>query len=78
MRSGIAFGCLVGSTILALSACAGRDPQPIASVQPQDAYSDCTMIRAEIEANNANQCTELGEALNRLAAYSYRPDQKLS
>jgi hypothetical protein len=37
---------------LALSACAGRDPQPIASVQPQDAYSDCTMIRAEIEANN--------------------------
>jgi hypothetical protein len=38
---------------LVLSACAGRDPQPIASVQPQDAYSDCTMIRAEIEANNA-------------------------
>lgn len=38
---------------LALAACAGRDPQPVASVQPQDAYSDCTMIRAEIEANNA-------------------------
>lgn len=38
---------------LALTACAGRDPQPVASVQPQDAYSDCTMIRAEIEANNA-------------------------
>jgi hypothetical protein len=38
---------------LALSACAGRDPQPIASVQAQDVYSDCTMIRAEIEANNA-------------------------
>jgi hypothetical protein len=38
---------------LALSACAGRDPQPIASVQAQDQYSDCTMIRAEIEANNA-------------------------
>jgi hypothetical protein len=37
---------------LALSACAGRDPQPIASVQPQDVYADCTMIRAEIEANN--------------------------
>jgi hypothetical protein len=30
----------------------GRDPQPIVTVQPQDAYSDCTMIRAEIEANN--------------------------
>lgn len=38
---------------IALVGCAGRDPQPIASVQPQDAYADCTMIRAEIEANNA-------------------------
>jgi hypothetical protein len=31
---------------LALSACAGRDPQPIASVQAQDQFADCTMIRA--------------------------------
>jgi len=38
---------------LALSACAGRDPAPVASVQAQDLYADCTMIRAEIEANNA-------------------------
>jgi hypothetical protein len=45
---------------LALSACAGRDPQPIATVQPQDAYSDCTMIRAEIEANNA-KATQLAD-----------------
>ena len=37
---------------VALAACAGRDPQAIASVQAQDAYSNCTMIRAEIEANN--------------------------
>jgi hypothetical protein len=37
---------------LVLSACAGRDPQPIATVQPQDAYSDCAMITAEIDANN--------------------------
>jgi len=36
----------------ALSACAGRDPAPVASVQPQDVYADCMMIRAEIEANN--------------------------
>src|ERR1044071_4492662 len=36
----------------AVCACAGRDPQPVASVQAQDVYSDCTMIRAEIEANN--------------------------
>jgi hypothetical protein len=37
---------------LVLSACAGRDPHPVAVVQPQDAQSDCAMIRAEIEANN--------------------------
>jgi hypothetical protein len=37
---------------VALGGCAGRDPQPIATVQPQDAYADCSMIRAEIEANN--------------------------
>ena len=36
----------------ALAACAGRDPQPIATVQPQDASSDCAMITAEIDANN--------------------------
>jgi len=46
MVSAMAFG-------LALTACAGRDPAPVASVQAQDVYSDCTMIRAEIEANNA-------------------------
>jgi len=50
--------CSAMAVGLALSACAGRDPQPIASVQPQDVYSDCTMIRAEIEANNA-KATEL-------------------
>jgi hypothetical protein len=37
---------------LVLTACAGRDPHPVAVVQPQDAQSDCAMIRAEIEANN--------------------------
>jgi hypothetical protein len=43
--SAIAFG-------VALAACAGRDPQPIATVQPQDVNSDCAMINAEIQANN--------------------------
>jgi cell division septation protein DedD len=38
---------------IAVVGCAGRDPQPIATVQMQDQYADCTMIRAEIEANNA-------------------------
>jgi hypothetical protein len=37
---------------VALSSCAGRDAQPISTVQQQDAYSDCTMIKAEIDANN--------------------------
>ena len=50
MRSKLFFTVAIG---LALSACAGRDPAPVASVQPQDMYSDCAMIRAEIEANNA-------------------------
>jgi len=37
---------------IGLTACAGRDPHPLSVVQPQDAMSDCAMIRAEIEANN--------------------------
>ena len=35
-----------------LASCAGCDPQPIASVQATDQMATCTMIRAEIEANN--------------------------
>ena len=34
------------------AACAGRDPQPVAISQPQDATMDCAMIQAEIAANN--------------------------
>ena len=49
MRSKVFSAMAVG---LALSACAGRDPHPVAVVQAQDQYSDCTMIRAEIDANN--------------------------
>jgi hypothetical protein len=37
---------------IAVRACAGRAPQPVAVVQPQDRFSDCTAITAEIEANN--------------------------
>jgi len=44
--------CVTVAAGLALGACAGRDPQPVATVQPQDEFSDCTMIRAEIQANN--------------------------
>lgn len=40
------------SFAVVLCACAGRAPRPVAVVQPQDRYSDCTAITAEIEANN--------------------------
>jgi hypothetical protein len=49
MRVGVLSALAVG---LALVACAGRDPQPITTVQPQDMYSDCAQISAEIQANN--------------------------
>jgi len=51
---------LVLSAAWVLSGCAGRDPHPVAVVQPQDAHSDCAMIRAEIEANNV-QAEKLAE-----------------
>jgi hypothetical protein len=46
----VALVCGLG---LAASACAGRDAQPVAAVQAHDAISDCAMINAEIQANNA-------------------------
>jgi hypothetical protein len=49
MRERIVMAMALG---LALVACAGRDAQPIATVQPQDQYSDCNMISAEVQANN--------------------------
>ena len=36
----------------ALAACAGRDPQPIATVQAQDSSASCAMIAAEVQAHN--------------------------
>jgi hypothetical protein len=38
--------------VLFCAACAGRDPQPVATVQPTDAMATCAMIAAEIQANN--------------------------
>jgi hypothetical protein len=43
---------MVSLTVL-LIGCAGRDAAPVATVQPHDQTSDCAMISAEIEANNA-------------------------
>jgi hypothetical protein len=53
------FGMVIGIAIAA-GACAGRAPHPVAVVQPQDRYADCTAITAEIEADN--QTKELGRA----------------
>jgi hypothetical protein len=49
MRIGVFAATAVG---VALAACAGRDPESIAIVQPQDQTSTCGMISAEIQANN--------------------------
>ena len=49
MRIGIT-AALLGA--VALGACAGRDPQPVATVQMQDQTAGCTQITAEIQANN--------------------------
>jgi|SRR5262245_1554835 len=45
-------GILAAGIAVLLGACAGRDAQPVAVVQPHDSNSDCAMITAEIEANN--------------------------
>jgi hypothetical protein len=44
---------------LTVSACAGRAPAPIQTVQMKDAMMDCTAINAEIAANTTHQA-ELG------------------
>lgn len=46
-------------TGLALSACAGRPPAPVAVVQPADAALDCSGIMAEVQANDG-KITQLG------------------
>jgi hypothetical protein len=43
---------ICAATALVLASCAGRAPQPVAVVQPEDRYLDCTAIQAEIVANN--------------------------
>jgi hypothetical protein len=53
--------------IVSLGACAGRAPQPVAVVQPQDRFADCAAIQAEVLANNA-RVQDLGaESGNKVA-----------
>lgn len=35
-----------------VAACAGRAPNPVATVQPQDTLMDCAAITAEVQSNN--------------------------
>ena len=53
--------------VLALSACAGRPPAPIAVVQPQDHLSTCTEIIAEVAANNTQMRELAGEEGSKVA-----------
>lgn len=43
----------------AISACAGRKPDPVAVVQAHDRHMDCAAITAEVQANN-KKISELG------------------
>jgi hypothetical protein len=43
---------LLLSSVVFCQACAGRAPQLVAAVQPQDRYMDCPAIMAEVQANN--------------------------
>ena len=42
----------VGAICAIVAACAGRSPQPVATVQPQDQFMDCVAIIAEVQRNN--------------------------
>jgi hypothetical protein len=52
---------LVGAAVVVVGACAGRAPQLVAVVQPQDAFTDCAAIQAEVTANNAKVQELAGE-----------------
>jgi len=52
---------------LACAACAGRDPQPVATVQATDANASCAMVTAEIEANNIKVRELAGEEGGKVA-----------
>jgi hypothetical protein len=49
------------------AACAGRDPQPVPTVQVTDTMATCAMIVAEIEANNIKVKELAGEEGGKVA-----------
>jgi hypothetical protein len=42
----------VAAITVLMAGCAGRPPAPVAIVQPQDAYADCTALVTEAQADN--------------------------
>jgi hypothetical protein len=50
-----------------LSACAGRDPNPVALVQPQDAIGSCPMLLAESQGNAIRLAALSAESSNTTA-----------
>jgi hypothetical protein len=57
----------IAATAIMCAACAGRDPQPVATVQLTDANATCAMIVAEIEANNIKVQELAGEEGGKVA-----------
>jgi len=52
---------------LALMGCAGRSPQPVAVIQPQDRFMDCAALQSEVLANNARVQDLAGESGGKVA-----------
>jgi hypothetical protein len=51
---------VLAALAVSVAACAGRAPQPVQLVQPQDPTMDCSAINAQLAADAAKQ-TELGK-----------------
>jgi hypothetical protein len=52
---------IAGLALAFLTDCAGRPPNPVAIVQPQDVYADCTALMLEANANNQRMQVLAGE-----------------
>src|SRR5215813_5757968 len=62
------FRRVIGVLLLAaVAGCAGRAPQPVAVVQPQDRYADCLAIFAEVQADNKKIQDLAGEQGSKVA-----------
>src|SRR5215813_1682060 len=57
----------IAATAIMCAACAGRDPQPVPTVQVTDATATCAMLVAEIEANNIKVKELAGEEGGKVA-----------